>query len=268
MRVVRSLSMVSLTVLAGCKLSSDLPTQHLIGLFEVEAFPTADGNFATKPYGIFFNQVTNGGTIRLPDSHFVIDSCRDQAIPTAQDSVIAGFPHVDAGSPVEVQIDNNTAAMVPDTTLTAVIYELTGDSMPIAPGSRVTFRVPGATNGFPASSITTTMSNGYALGNIELHPQDSLTIVWSSPAGPGSGILLELKYASDSTRVFPDREIYCAFTDDGEGVVPQELATLWDKAPESPRIAQAQRWVTTVDNGHDFGLVVETRLYTRKTTFP
>ena len=138
----------------------------------------------------------------------------------------------------------------------------------IAPGSHVTLSVPGAPNGFPQSSITTTTVTAYDLGPIDTLPADSLRITWTSPMGGGSAMVVELKYASSAQHAVADREIFCSWTDDGEGVVPASLAAEWKAAQPGSRFVDSYRWETTIDNGQNSGLIVLSQLHRRKLTFP
>jgi hypothetical protein len=259
----------ALTAVASCSLSTDLPTTHLIGVLNLEAVPFQDTGYVTSPTAIFFDQVTSNITLQLPDSRFVVDSCRSASIPTDTGSA-SGLEHVDAGPSVSFDYPDGTLALTPDTALSGFItYEALGHPpLHIAPGSQITLTVPGAQNGFPPSTITATTVTAYDFGPVDTIPSDSLVVTWTSPMGSTAAMVVELKYASSPQHTFADKEIFCSWIDDGQGVVPATLAAAWRTAQPGSRFIDSYRWQTTINNGQNSGLIVISQLDRHKLSFP
>jgi hypothetical protein len=257
--------MLSLALLAGCKLATDTSKEHVVGVFTVNTHVVNDTEFTTAPTGVFFVQVNT----TLPDSRTVGDSCQYQSIPT-DTAVLGGLQHVDAGSAVTVQTDRATGTLVPDTSARTgfISYNLVGNPLPFTPGTTVSFLVNGSNHGFPPSSIAGQTVESYAFGPIDPAPSDSLIITWSPALGAGWALVLELKFASDANQQMPDKELYCALADDGIAVVPASLAVRWRNAPLGRRTLDSYKWHTTTSAWSNSELLVISQFNLSKATFP
>lgn len=266
MRMTRPLGIVVVLALAGCKLSSDLPTSRPLGVINQRGVQVASNSYGTAPTGVFFNA---SGVI-TPDSRFVVDSCT-QTIYPIDTGATPQYSYLDAGSGITVQTDLGSGTLKPDTTLGGLVsYQLPSDSLlPFTPGAPMTFTVPGATNGFPAISLSAATAAPYTFGPIDTLPDPAaFNITWSPAAGTGSAMVISLQFATDSAATRPDQQIYCSLVDDGSVTIPRRLADLWRTARPGMRHLSSYRWQTSFLNSGPAGLLVISEYDVQKSTFP
>lgn len=266
MRMTRPLGIVAVLALAGCKLSSDLPTSRPLGVINQKGVQVAPNTYATAPVGVFFN----ASGITTPDSRYVVDSCT-QTIYPIDTGATPKYSYLDAGPNVSVQTDLASGQLKPDTSLGGLVsYVVPGDSLlPFTPGAPITFTVPGATNGYPAISLAAATAGPYTFGPIDTLPDPTaFTITWSPAAGTGSAMVISLQFATGSTATAPDQQIYCSLVDDGSVTIPQRLASLWRTATPGTRHLSSYRWHTSFLNSGPAGLLVISEYDEEKSTFP
>ncbi|HEX6534950.1 MAG TPA: hypothetical protein VF041_10145 [Gemmatimonadaceae bacterium] len=264
MRIVRPLGVAAVLVLAGCHLSSDLPSSVPAGVINIIADSTGPGQFVVRPVGTFFKK----SNITIPDSRQVVDSCQYGIYDSTATSGPIIRDYVNAGPSVGVQTDQATGTLVPDTSGDVISYVLSdGGALPFTPGSQMTFAVAGSDE-FPAMTLTANTAGPYAFGPVDTLPSDALELTWSPAEGNESAVVISLQFASDPNAVRPDQQIYCSVRDDGAFTVNPQLAVRWRQATPGTRRILSYKWHTTtrVVNGAQF--VVISQFDVAKYTFP
>jgi hypothetical protein len=251
MRLISHLGVAACAVLAGCSLSTDLPTTVPRGVVGVIASPDPNGAYVTSPVASFFD----ASNFTLPDSRSVTDSCvtTDYPSPVGNGS---GTTFIDAGSPVTVQIGSSTGQLVPDTVGGVVSYVLQGAPMPITPGASVTVSVPGASGGFPATTMTAPTPQIYAFAHVNPTPDGPLDVTWTPAEGVGTAMVFALPYSITPGATQPDRQIYCSVFDTGSAEVPENLTVEWQHANPGTRSLVSYKWRTTFQSSGNAGLLM------------
>lgn len=264
MHIARRLGVAAVLVLAGCKLSSDLPSSVPAGVINIVADSTGPGQFIVRPVGIFFNK----SNVVIPDSRLVVDSCQYGIYDSTANSPPISREWVSAGPSVGVQTDQATGTLVPDTSGDLVSYVLSdGGALPFTPGSDVTFAVSGS-DAFPAMTLTANTAGPYAFGPVDTLPSDALDLTWSPADGNESAVFISLQFASDPNAVRPDQQILCSVHDDGAFTVNPQLAVRWHQATPGTRRILSYKWRTTTKVVNGAQLVVISQFDIAKYTFP
>jgi len=267
MKLIRGAAAMAVVALAGCKLgSSDLPSSINIGAIFMTDSLTPSGAHVLAPTATFSNE----SNLTLPDSRVPVDSCTSAPYPlTGADFLPSGA--LDAGASVSMQTDLGTTELTPDTTGSppSVTYRLPADSaIPFTPGTSVTFAVPGATNGFPAMTVTAGTATTYAFSPIDTAPAaDSFVVHWSPAAGTGTVLALTLAFSTNPDAIKPDQQILCSLVDDGVVQIPFALASLWRDATPGTRVIQSYKWVTGTNRQGGNAFFVRYRTFNNTATF-
>jgi hypothetical protein len=251
--------------MGACK-DLELPKSKALAAFILDSVSVQGDEYRTHAVGIFLGE-SNGP---LPDSRFVLDSCDIRPYPLATPQP-AGTT-IDAGSPVTIQTDKATGAMLPVPVGSITEYALQGDGrIAFTPGASVTFGIPGAPNGYPQASITGATARPLQLGPIDTNPPDSvgLVLTWN-PSADSSAVVISLQYGSSSDRTTPDQQIYCSLADDGVDTLNLLKTLRWKQAPAATRSVTAYRWRTTIRPVSDQAIAIVISQYDiqPKTTFP
>lgn len=267
MRLFRALALVSgVGLLAGCNLSSNLPSSFPVG--DVSMVDTViNGRSVVSPVAVFFN----GVNVALPSSSNVADSCVQANYPqTSPPFVPLGTLY--AGDSVTFTTDSGTVQLRPDSTIAAnlVYYLLPTDSaIAFTPGSSITVSVPGYPTGYPAANIEAATIPPYTFNAIDTLPDPTnFVITWNSPQGPGTGLVMQLEFTTDTTTDQPDQMIYCSLLDDGSVTIPSLLAAQWRKAVPASRHLDSYKWKTSYKNTGKGGLLVRFQHDVSKSVFP
>lgn len=112
-------------------------------------------------------------------------------------------------------------------------------------GEAVTANIPGASDGFPSSSITVRLAEPLIPGAIVVPAQGSpLSITWNASTDTTAAILLSLKYNNPTSSSYPNEQIFCALKDDGKFEIPASGLTAFLAAPNASRSLRLTRWRT------------------------
>jgi hypothetical protein len=259
------LSVAIVASLGACK-HLDVPESKAIAVLTVDSVTVQGDQYRTRALGVFLSEINR----QVPNSRFVVDSCRTLPYPleTARDSGAT----IDAGSPVTITTDKESAAMLPASINGLTEYALQGDGrVAFTPGTPVTFSIPGAPNGFPQTSITGATAQPLEIGPVDPNPADNtgLVLTWNASAD-STAVVISLEYGSTSDRTTADQQIVCSLTDDGVDTLSLVETLRWKQSPPVTRRVTAYRWRTTLQTVSDAALALMISQYDAppKTTFP
>lgn len=249
-------------VLAGCNLSSDLPTSQRLGFITISQF--GEGDTATiNVLGSFFQP---SATIQpsIPNTASVGDTCSafDYSGPPDNPGPVK-VDNLNAGDSIVIKTDKATGKLIPVVNLAgSVDYRLADGRLPFTPGSQVTIEVPGDSGGFPARTATVKTFVAPTFSPIERHPAEDLDLNWSSGGAPSGALQLEFLY-SNTGDVSPNRSMLCRLRDDGSYTIPRFIVGgEWDKSSDDAQSVSAIRWNTTIDQQRDvlFDVIVQVQV--------
>ena len=250
MQKFRGLTVLGVIAVAGCDLSTDLPTSQRIGFITVTQ--SGSGDEATlRPVGQFFQTSPN---IFVPIANTAIanDTCsvEDYSGPPEQRPPTK-VADLNAGASIAVTTDKAEASMVPVVNSAgSVVYQVPTGPIPFTPGSQIKFEVPGDSGGFPAQSLTTNTLVAPTFTPIERHPTDDLHLSWAPGGNTGGAIQLEFLYSSDSS-LTPDKLLICVLRDDGSSDIPERTVSDWAKSPDDAQSVTGFRAHTLLQQKQD-----------------
>lgn len=213
--------------LTAC-LGDNLPARERIGLVAVRAFDNS---------GI---PVVRGSAVFVRTSGL-------QLFPSApQECALYGYtppvPSDNAGQTLNAgPFINFTIGAFSEVALGAVnatypVYNFPGGSyLDFVSGDSVLVTIPGADGGFEAMAIKTRLAEPFTADPLPAQvPNEPMNLTWEAATTPGSVMVVSLRYNTSEGATQPDLEIACAFTDDGTGTIPLNLANGWgDAVPET-----------------------------------
>jgi hypothetical protein len=270
MRKFPGLIAASAIVLAGCNLSSDLPTSQRLGFVTISQFGAGDS--ATLDVQGSFFQPSASVQPSIPNTASVGDTCNvyDYQGPPDNPGPIK-VDNLNAGDSIVVKTDKATGKLVPIINLAgSVDYRLASGRLPFTPGTQVTIEVPGDTGGFPARTAKVATFVAPTFTPIERHPADDLAIHWSQGGAPLGAMQLEFLY-SNTTATSPNKYMLCRLRDDGSYTIPRFIVGgEWDNSPDDAQSVSAIRWNTTLQQEQDvlFDVIVQVQVPSVPLTTP
>ncbi|HEU4586538.1 MAG TPA: hypothetical protein VFR95_12365 [Gemmatimonadaceae bacterium] len=260
MRTFPGLIAASAIVLAGCNLSSDLPSSQRLGFVSITQY--GEGDTATLDVlGSFFQPNANiqpniQNTAAVPDTCSVFDyqGPPDEPNPVKVDNL-------NAGDSIVIKTDKATGKLVPVINLAgSVDYRLSGGRLPFTPGSKVTIVIPGDTGGFPGSTDSVSTFVAPTFTPIERHPTEDLEVHWTGGGATYGAMQLQFLYSNTSNST-PNRGMICALRDDGSYTIPRFVTGgEWDSSPDDAQSVSALRWNTTIKQNQDVLLDIVVQL--------
>ncbi|MGH7719696.1 MAG: hypothetical protein ACREON_12745 [Gemmatimonadaceae bacterium] len=250
MRIARaSLGALSIVAIGGCTDLSTDSSQVRYGVLSVTAEPaTTGGGFVTNPIGLFY--LDRAGA--LPDSKSQQDNCAGQAFSTAAPPP-RQVQFIDAGATITFTTGGNTQQMNPVSGGTRYVLP---QSVAFVPGALVSFQIPGAEGGFPASTVNTNTPPPITFQQVLPEPPAGSGLALSWNAGDDSSrVEVALRYAA-SPSTDANQQIYCQLRDDGTHSIPDDLLTGWRNANNDVREAAANRFRTHTNVDGDVALLV------------
>ena len=267
MRKFRGLMILGALGIAGCNLSTDLPTSQRLGFITMNQL--GEGDSATlNMLGQFFQ---SSQTIQptIPNTAAVGDTCTvSNYSGPPDDTGPIKVDNLNAGASIAVTTDKAEASMVPAiNSAGSVDYRLVGGPVPFTPGSKVDIEIPGDSGGFPAHSLEISTFSTPTFAPIERHPAEDLTLSWSPGGSTTGAIQLQLLFSSDSNPS-PNRILFCALRDDGNYVIPKYLvAGDWATSPDAAQSGSAIRWNTTLKQSQNVLMDVIVQVAAKPLTF-
>jgi hypothetical protein len=270
MRKFHGLIVTSAIVLAGCNLSSDLPTSQRLGFVTISQY--GDGDTAKIDVVGSFFQPNASIQPTIPNTASVGDTCEvfDYDGPPDNQPPIK-LDNLNAGDSIVIKTDKATGKLIPVVNLAgSVDYRLAGGRLPFTPGSRVIVEVPGDSGGFPARKDTVSTFVAPTFAPIERHPTDDLEIHWSSGGATFGAMQLEFLYSNNDSPS-PNKYMICRLRDDGSYTIPRfVVGGEWETSSDAAQSVSAIRWNTTLQQERDvlFDVIVQVQVPSVPLTAP
>lgn len=237
-RATRTLLFV-VPVLSACtKLTESTPVLNRYGAVNITAKPTSTTRASANATVIFFQSysasVPNSATQQS-------DQCTFATVDTTT-TVTQGVGK--AGDAVAFTIGATSLSLPYDLLLFRYANPTTAP-ITYASGDLVQVVIPGATDVFPASSISVRLAEPMIPGAIALPASGlPLSVTWNAASDTTSAIILSLRYANPSTSAYGNEQIFCALRDDGKYDIPASALTAFLASPNNRRSLQLTRWRT------------------------
>jgi hypothetical protein len=213
----------AVTVIAACgNILEELPKTQT-GVVNVFVRSVA-GQYVARPEAVFVLS-TDAPTA---ESRATADTCRIGEVLTTR-TLPSGLAFLDAGDSIALDVEGTTVYLRPVTNLGYTSYVLATADVSFTPGAGVSFAIPGATDGFPAATISSLTPPALeTLSPIPAIPplDQPLAVTWTPVGDDSSRFEIALQYAVEDATL-PNRQILCEWRDDGGGTVPPELLAEW-----------------------------------------
>lgn len=226
---------LALVTLTAC-LDGIEPSRERTGFVSAVSYDAGGGNYGLRVTGAFYKQDGLATGLVPPDS------CR--GLPyDPNPGTLAFFTTLDAGERLHTLIGGRRDTLWKTSTSGVLTYSLqTVAAIPFTPGDTLELEIPGATGGFPGTTLAVRTAEAFTydpIGNpAEAQP---LQITWTPPPAPGAMMVFSLRFNSTGVSETPDAQLYCVFNDDGSGSVPAQLAAVWGASSQASRGIAASR---------------------------
>lgn len=265
MRALLGLTTV-LAVAAAC--ATNPPQSRQLGIFNSRDTTDGASGYVVKPTAVFWD----ANNVSLPNSTVIPDSCIVDTAYIPPDTTTTQLPNqLDAGSPINVSTGTALGTMTPDTIPGVIItYRNHTGGIAHVPGNDITYTVPGAPGGYPATSIQGKTAKVLKLGTIDPNPPagDSLHVTWVLDRVGVTAVNIEFLYNSTGGSTY-NRAVLCSLYDDGEFRMDPKATAAWKTGYGNLQKVHAYRWVTTFNPVSDATLMETiSRFDTTKTSFP
>ena len=244
------IAVVAIGGIVACQSSLSVDaSSNTWGFVNIDATVPAAGDTQVAPKAQFFQANISA----VPNAQIVLDSCNDVAYSPPID--VTGVTFMDAGDAVTAVLGGQTTVTLPRTaTSSGSVYELAGgSSVPYHPGDSVVVTVPGAVGGFPGSSVRAKTSESFTFDPIVLPiGTNPIQLRWSRADDFNSAMVVELRYAPQSSGGSITREVLCSYTDDGVDSIPFSQYQTWSNQSNTATEVVMTRLRTsfqTVTNG-------------------
>lgn len=203
------------------------------GLEEPEAVPLAIlrvfaqaggvGQFVARPDAYF----ANSAPLEFPDSRLPSNLCQLADILSLP---VGTVDNLDAGDSVAFDTDAGTHYLYPKLDLAGnEAYSPATSFVSLTPGTPVTFRIPGASGGFPA--VTFTALTAPPITQLSQIPtsvlaSDSVVVTWAPVGDDSTSFEVALQWATEASSVV-NRQLLCQWKDDGRGVIAGAQLSEW-----------------------------------------
>lgn len=198
------------------------------GFVALTTYDNGAGGFALSPLGAFYGR---------SDLAFVppqLDACQDiQYSTTGQ---LPSTRSLDAGPRVLTVLPTRQDTLLPEAEFGLILYRspLTA-GIPHVPGDSITVIVPGGP-GFPAASARLKTAESFTHDPVTVPAQgDPLVVRWQAAPSSDAIMALSLRYADLNSTGLPNRQVFCAFIDDGEYAIPFFVINGWAAATSGSR---------------------------------
>jgi hypothetical protein len=235
---------LSVTALGAC--SALEPERLQYAIVDIATQETENG-FVTRPSAFFFT----GANVTLSSTHVGTEGCIVR--PLFPQNEPDNLPYIDAGTSITVQfpaeggVPAQTATLTPGAVGDQILYTLpSGTFVPFSPGVLATITTPGVATGFPQRTFTAPTVEAFSIDPVTIPTRldEDMVLRWR-PAStvPGTAIFVSLRYSFESTSL--NREVACAFFDDGQGVI--QFPHLTDVRESTQRELIVQRGLVTTN---------------------
>jgi len=221
---------------AGCGEPTSTTPPIPIGLLSVLTRSNADGQYIAQPEAAFV--YTTAGA--PGDSRSTLDTC----VVGVYDPTLRSPEQLDGGDSIVFTAGSATTVLRPDNSFGIIRYIANPLAQPLAPGTAVSFTIPGAAGGFPAGQISSVTPPAITtLSPIPAIPSstDPLMVSWEPVGDDSSRFEVLLLYAEPGSQDL-NRQVVCDWRDDGGGTIRAELLAGWTQS--EMRRAEVTRYRT------------------------
>lgn len=265
MQKFRGLTVLGVIAVAGCNLSTDLPTSQRVGIINVTQM--GGGDTAQLRADAVFFQTSPQIQLQLPNTAAVDDSCDISDYTGPVNNPLPQYDNLNAGPSISVVTDKAETSMVPaPNSVGSIIYSIPSGQVAFTPGSDLNFDIPGDTGGYPAKTVKVRTLVAATIAPIERHPAEQLHLSWSPASSPSGALQLEMLFSSDSS-ASADKLMFCRLRDDGSYDIPKSLASEWAASSDDAQSVTGVRWITTITQDRDVLLDVILQVSIAPTTF-
>lgn len=212
----------------GCLEGLDTP-DGMAGFITVDIQSTGGGGFATRPFGVFydetdlfFNRATPGSCALLPYS----DEAPD----------FNGGKTMNVGESIATTLPTGTHELVAEVDFGFTFYRAgNAGGIALVPGDTMTFSVPGG-DGFPAATIAEALPQTFTYADVQVpEVRGPIALSWTAPTLEGSIINYSLRYADDFATGEVNQQISCWFEDTGTAEIPASFVDGWIRSKDDLR---------------------------------
>jgi hypothetical protein len=250
--------LVASSVVVACEGSVTIPgTNQTWGFITVAAAKTSGGDYKTAPIGQFFKGAINA----VPNAAVKFDSCIPGLAYSPVGEIVTGVTFLDAGDQITAKFGGADPDPLPRlTSATSTTYQVpSGNFIAYTPGDSIVVNIPGATAGFPAAEIHGKTAEPFTIDPI-VPPTGNQTIQlhWTPATDENSAMILSLRYAIEGSSTI-NRQLLCAFTDDGADSIPFRQHQFWSNSTNTQREVVATRLRTSIVSRTDGVLEILSR---------
>jgi hypothetical protein len=186
------------------------PDQHW-GFVNVTASRAANGQHYTSPDAFFFF----GTVSAVPNAQLVVDSCSPATFTSG--NTLQDVTYLDAGSPVTTLLGARLDTLPRNVGTAGTTYKKpAGAEIPYTPGDSIVVSVPGSVGGFPAAEIRARTAEAFAVEPVAMPTgTNAIQLRWTRSTDFNSAMIVSLRYSAPGSSGQLNRQILCAFTDDG-----------------------------------------------------
>ncbi len=197
-------------------------------LQEPPSLPTAILHVYAQPGGVGQLEAVFVGAppAQFPDSRSPGGACQ---LADLANLPVGTVSNVDAGDSVAFISDSGTAYLYPTfDPLGNESYVPATSLVRLTPGTAVSFVIPGAAGGFPATSFTAITAA--EITQLTFLPgSDSMVVTWGPAGDDSSSFEVALQYGTEDATT-ANRQVLCQWRDGGKGVIPGGLLAEWTTA--------------------------------------
>lgn len=198
------------------------------GFVALPTFSNGTGGYVLSPIGAFYNR---------SDLAFIppqLEACEDTPYTTTGSLPLGSS--LDAGDALTLSHPGGVESLDRGVEFGLILYRSELDAgIPFTPGDTFTVTVPGGP-GFPAATARVRTADPFLVRPVVVPEQGEPVILdWDASPAPGSIMLVALRYADATSTGAPNRQVFCAFNDDGTGSIPFFVASNWANASSGSR---------------------------------
>ncbi len=227
------------TSAAGCsKITEADRTANRYGAVNITARSATGGKVTANATVIFFEAFSAA----VPSSVLqATDQCTYAAVDTGV-TVTTGVKK--GGENVTLAIAGSTVTLPFEAGLFRYANPA-GAPFSYTAGDAVVANVPGASDGFPASSIGVRLAEPLLPGPVTVPAFGvNMTVTWNASTDTTAAILLSLRYANPTSSPYGNEQVFCTLKDDGRFEVPSGGLSAFLAAPNATRSLRLTRWRT------------------------
>jgi len=215
--------------------------------------PIGVGGISARSKGTGYTVAPQIAFYRVAGANFVSaqgvkDTCYLAAYSEPSTSGQISAAALGAGPYIIVALGSRTDSLVRTGGALDAAYRSTLTSgIPFTPGDSMVITVPGDRAGFPASTFRGKTAEPFSMVPIGTPVAGSpINLTWTAASDLNAAMFVTFRYsAAGTTPATLNRQIACAFIDDGSGQVPATVAAEWVAAATRDYTAQRIRTILT-----------------------